>query len=80
MATNDQSQAGKKPAKKIKTKKEKREDIVLTKDNLLYQPLALAVNGYEATAFQQNVVIAVLRNGLVVCGCNADVWFARVAF
>ena len=61
MATNDQSQAGKKPAKKIKTKKEKREDIVLTKDNLLYQPLALAVNGYEATAFQQNVVIAVLR-------------------
>lgn len=44
-----------------KTKKDKREDIVLTKDNLLYQPLALAVNGYEATAFQQNVVIAVLR-------------------
>lgn len=44
-----------------KTKKNKREDIVLTKDNLLYQPLALAVNGYEATAFQQNVVIAVLR-------------------
>ena len=51
--------AGKKPVRK--TKKEKREDIVLTKDNLLYQPLALAVNGYEATAFQQNVVIAVLR-------------------
>ena len=44
-----------------KTKKQKREDIILTKDNLLYQPLALAVNGYEATAFQQNVVIAVLR-------------------
>lgn len=44
-----------------KTKKSKREDIVLTKDNLLYQPIALAVNGYEATAFQQNVVIAVLR-------------------
>ena len=59
MATKDQNQAGKKPARK--TKKEKREDIVLTKDNLLYQPLALAVNGYEATAFQQNVVIAVLR-------------------
>ena len=59
MATKDQNQAGKKPARK--TKKEKREDIVLTKDNLLYQPLALAVNGYEATAFQQNVVIADLR-------------------
>ena len=58
MATKDNG-AGKKPARK--TKKEKREDIVLTKDNLLYQPLALAVNGYEATAFQQNVVIAVLR-------------------
>lgn len=49
-----------KPAPR-KTKKQKREDIILTKDNLLYQPLALAVNGYEATAFQQNVVIAVLR-------------------
>ena len=59
MATKDPNGAGKKPARK--TKKEKREDIVLTKDNLLYQPLALAVNGYEATAFQQNVVIAVLR-------------------
>ena len=59
MALNVDSSAGKKPVRK--TKKEKREDIVLTKDNLLYQPLALAVNGYEATAFQQNVVIAVLR-------------------
>ena len=49
-----------KPAAR-KTKRQKREDIILTKDNLLYQPLALAVNGYEATAFQQNVVIAVLR-------------------
>lgn len=51
---------GKAPATR-RTKKNKREDIVLTKDNMLYQPLALAVNGYEATAFQQNVVIAVLR-------------------
>lgn len=59
MAKKEQNEAAKKPARK--TKKEKREDIVLTKDNLLYQPLALAVNGYEATAFQQNVVIAVLR-------------------
>ncbi|MCH5175866.1 MAG: hypothetical protein J1F40_08260 [Prevotellaceae bacterium] len=59
MATKNTDGVGKKPARK--TKKEKREDIVLTKDNLLYQPLALAVNGYEATAFQQNVVIAVLR-------------------
>ena len=59
MANNEQGEAGK-PASR-KTKKQKREDIILTKDNLLYQPLALAVNGYEATAFQQNVVIAVLR-------------------
>lgn len=50
-----------KPKTAHRTKKDKREDIILTKDNLLYQPLALAVNGYEATAFQQNVVIAVLR-------------------
>ncbi len=53
--------AAKAVANTRKTKKNKREDIVLTKDNLLFQPLALAVNGYEATAFQQNVVIAVLR-------------------
>ena len=59
MAKKELNEAAKKSARK--TKKEKREDIVLTKDNLLYQPLALAVNGYEATAFQQNVVIAVLR-------------------
>lgn len=59
MAQNNSGSAGK-PASR-KTKKQKREDIILTKDNLLYQPLALAVNGYEATAFQQNVVIAVLR-------------------
>ena len=59
MANNEQGGAGKPAARK--TKKQKREDIILTKDNLLYQPLALAVNGYEATAFQQNVVIAVLR-------------------
>lgn len=59
MIKNDSEAAGKAAARK--TKKKKREDIVLTKENLLYQPLALAVNGYEATAFQQNVVIAVLR-------------------
>ena len=59
MANNEQGGAGKPAARKTKT--QKREDIILTKDNLLYQPLALAVNGYEATAFQQNVVIAVLR-------------------
>lgn len=58
--TKEQNEAAGKPAAR-KTKKQKREDIILTKDNLLYQPLALAVNGYEATAFQQNVVIAVLR-------------------
>lgn len=59
MGQNDNGAAAKPAARK--NKKQKREDIVLTKDNLLYQPLALAVNGYEATAFQQNVVIAVLR-------------------
>ena len=59
MTNQDNASAGKSAARK--TKKQKREDIILTKDNLLYQPLALAVNGYEATAFQQNVVIAVLR-------------------
>ena len=58
--TNKENEAAGKPTAR-KTKKQKREDIILTKDNLLYQPLALAVNGYEATAFQQNVVIAVLR-------------------
>lgn len=57
---NSDNEKVEKPASR-KTKKQKREDIILTKDNLLYQPLALAVNGYEATAFQQNVVIAVLR-------------------
>lgn len=36
--------------------------ITLSKDNLLYQPLSLAVSGYSTTtAFQQNVVISVLR-------------------
>ena len=59
MGNNEKVSAGN-PAVR-KKKKPKREDIVLTKENLLYQPLALAVNGYEATAFQQNVVIAVLR-------------------
>jgi hypothetical protein len=58
--TNTEKEGAGNPAAR-KTKKQKREDIILTKDNLLYQPLALAVNGYEATAFQQNVVIAVLR-------------------
>lgn len=59
----DPQPAAKEAAKKAKgrAKAKKREDIILTKENLLYQPLALAVNGYEATAFQQNVVIAVLR-------------------
>lgn len=33
----------------------------ISKEDLLYQPLALAVNGYGATAFQQNTVIAILR-------------------
>lgn len=42
-------------------KKEKKEKIILTKENLLYQPLPLAVSGYEATSLQQNVTIAILR-------------------
>ena len=42
-------------------KKKKEKIITLSKDNLLYQPLSLSVSGYKATAFQQNVVIAVLR-------------------
>lgn len=33
----------------------------ISKEDLLYQPLTLAVNGYGATAFQQNTVIAILR-------------------
>lgn len=33
----------------------------ISKEDLLYQPLAVAVNGYGATAFQQNTVIAILR-------------------
>ncbi len=63
-AAADSKSSGTAPSKSTssrRTKKNKREDIVLTKENILYQPLALAVNGYEATAFQQNVVIAVLR-------------------
>lgn len=42
-------------------KKNKEKAITLSKENLLYQPLSLSVSGYKATAFQQNVVIAVLR-------------------
>lgn len=42
------------PAKKTKQR-------AISKEDLLYQPLALAVNGYGATAFQQNTVIAILR-------------------
>lgn len=42
-------------------KKKKKNPIVLSKENLLYQPLPLALSGYEATAMQQNIVIAILR-------------------
>lgn len=35
--------------------------VTITRENLLYQPLALAVSGYEATALQQNTVIAILH-------------------
>lgn len=42
-------------------KKENKKKIIITKDNLLYHPLPLAVSGYEATSLQQNAVIAILR-------------------
>ena len=42
-----------------KTKKPK--PIVVSKENLLYQPWKLIKSGYDATAFQQNVIISVLR-------------------
>lgn len=45
-----------------KTKGNKKEGkVILTRENLLYQPLSLAASGYNATAFQQNIVIGVLR-------------------
>lgn len=45
-----------------KTKGTKNEGkVILTRENLLYQPLSLAASGYNATAFQQNIVIGVLR-------------------
>lgn len=42
-------------------KKKIEEGLVLTKENLLYQPLSLAISGYDASASQQNVIIGVLR-------------------
>lgn len=41
--------------------KKKDKVVVLTKEDLIYQPLELALSGYKATALQQNVVIAILR-------------------
>lgn len=41
--------------------KKKEVEIVLTKENLSYQPLALAVSGYEASVLQQNVIISILN-------------------
>jgi len=42
-------------------RRKKQPGVTITRENLLYQPLALAVNGYEATALQQNTVIAILH-------------------
>ena len=42
-------------------KSNKKNVRTISKEDLLYQPLAVAVNGYGATAFQQNTVIAILR-------------------
>ena len=47
--------------KKPKNGKEKAKPIVVSKENLLYQPWKLIKSGYDATAFQQNVIISVLR-------------------
>ena len=47
--------------KKAKNGKEKAKPIVVSKENLLYQPWKLIKSGYDATAFQQNVIISVLR-------------------
>lgn len=42
-------------------KKQNKNKIIITKDNLLYQPLSLALSGYEASALQHNIVIAILK-------------------
>ena len=47
--------------KKPKNGKEKAKPIVVSKDSLLYQPWKLIKSGYDATAFQQDVIISVLR-------------------
>ncbi|MBO4664757.1 MAG: replication initiation protein [Bacteroidaceae bacterium] len=47
--------------KKPKNGKEKVKPIVVSKDSLLYQPWKLIKSGYDATAFQQDVIISVLR-------------------
>lgn len=55
-----ENQDGKpKTTKGAKSKKQK--PIVVSKENILYQPWKLIKSGYDATAFQQNVIISVLR-------------------
>lgn len=47
--------------KKSKSDKKKDKPILVSKESLLYQPWKLIKSGYDATAFQQNVIISVLR-------------------
>jgi len=47
--------------KKTKRGKGKQKPIVVDKQSLLYQPWKLIKSGYDATAFQQNVIISVLK-------------------
>lgn len=47
--------------KKSKSGKKKDKPILVSKESLLYQPWKLIKSGYDATAFQQNVIISVLR-------------------
>lgn len=58
-------------------KKQKKEQIIITKESLLYQPLSLAVSGYEATAMQQNIIIAILRKLKMIFKANKDNQFAE---
>lgn len=48
--------------KNINKEKDKKKNVItLTKDNILYQPWKLVSSGYDASALQQNAVIAVLK-------------------
>jgi len=47
--------------KKTKSGKGKAKPIVVSKESILYQPWKLIKSGYDASAFQQNVIISVLR-------------------